>query len=349
MRTKSLYLLGLIALAAGALHGQPTNGPAYWSSTVPDCSSLDNETAVSITNSSGAVIGYSCYVSGTFTWLAAGGGWTSAIRSGAPASAPIGVDYTFYDANGNSLTLDTTMSGGSSSPTSGNEVSFALAANQPAEVDLLGAASNAPAYGPTSTGTVYAVFYCPDAITCGDILPQLVYTQQPTNVWLATIPIVWDSAIWTQWSAEGIDDGGTHSVSIVIYNEGTAATSFTVYIYNSAGALVGTGTTPSISPLPLLNTGYYGEAATYGIKLSSLIATPLPSGVFKILVDGGAENSAVQMFQYTGPSVASMQIAYDSAPSSTAVVATAARRAHIRTARRVPAQKQVFSPLVSPP
>src|ERR1035438_4265182 len=89
MRMKSLHLLGLIALAAAALHGQPTNGPAYWSTTVPDCSSL-NETAVSIKNSSGAVIGYSCYVSGTFTWLAAGGGWTSAVRAGAPASAPLG-------------------------------------------------------------------------------------------------------------------------------------------------------------------------------------------------------------------------------------------------------------------
>jgi hypothetical protein len=345
MRTKSLHLLGLIALAAAALHGLPTNGPVYWSAIVPDCSSLNNETAVSITNSSGGVVGYSCYVSGTFTWLAAGGGWTSAIRAGAPASAPIGVDYTFYDANGNNLSLDTTMSGGSSSPTSGNEVSFALAANQPAEVDLLGATSNAPNYGPTSTGTVYAVFYCPDALTCNDVLPQLVYTQQPTNIWLATVPIVWDSAIWTQWSAEGVDDGASHSVSLVIYNESITASTFTVYVYNTAGALVGTGTTPSISPLPLLSSGYYGEAQTYGIKLSSLITTPLPSGVFKILVDGGTEDSAVQMFQYTGPSVASMQIAYDSAPSSTAVVAAAARQVHAKRARAVPPQKQLFGAL----
>src|SRR5271154_6965002 len=99
MRTKLVCFLGLIALAAGALHGQPTNGPVYWSPTVPNCSALGTNNVVSITNSLGTVIGYSCYVSGTFTWLAAGGGWTSAVRSGAPASAPIGVDYTFYDAN----------------------------------------------------------------------------------------------------------------------------------------------------------------------------------------------------------------------------------------------------------
>src|SRR5579863_10399124 len=63
MSRKYTHLLGLIALAAVVLHGQPTNGPAYWSVTMPDCSSLQ-ETAVSITNSSGTVLGYSCYVSG---------------------------------------------------------------------------------------------------------------------------------------------------------------------------------------------------------------------------------------------------------------------------------------------
>jgi hypothetical protein len=343
MRTKSLYLLGLIALSAAALHSQPTNGPVYWSATMPDCSSL-GETAVAITNSSGGVIGYSCYVSGTFIWLATGGGWTSTIRVAAPASAPIGVDYTFYDNNGNNLKLDTTF-GGSSSRTSSDAVSFALSANQPAEVDLLGATSNAPNYGPTSTGTAYAVFYCPNATTCSDVLPQLIYLQQPTHPWLATVPIAWDSAVWTQWSAEGIDDGVTNVVSFVVYNEGTTATSFTVNIYDSTGTLVGRGTTPSIPPLPLLSNGYYGEAGTYGATLRTVINGGLPSGVFKILIDGGTEDSAVQMFQFTGPSLASMQVAYDSAPSSSAVIAGAVRRAHAKRARTVPTQKRVFGAL----
>jgi hypothetical protein len=347
MRTNPLYLFGLIALAAGVLHSQPTNGPVYWSVTMPDCSSLQ-ETAVSIKNSSGAVIGYSCYVSGTFVWFAAGGGWTSKIRVGAPSTAPVGVDYTFYDTNGNNLNVDTTS--GTSPTASGNEVSFALSANQPSEIVALGATSSAPNYGPTTTGTVYALFYCPDATTCLNVLPQLVYLQQPTHPWLAAVPIAWDNSTWPTWSAVGVDDGVTNVVSFVVYNEGTVATSFNIYIYNSTGALVATGTTPSIPPLPLLSDGSYGEAGTYGATLRTVISSPLPSGTFKILIDGGNEDSAVLMLQFSGlqyaaPSMSSMQVAYDSAPSSTATVAAAVRSTHAKRARTVPTQKRVFDAL----
>jgi hypothetical protein len=343
MYTKSLHLLGLIAFAAATLHGQPTNGPVYWSTTMPDCSSL-SETAVAVTNSSGGVVGYSCYVSGTFVWLAAGGGWTSAIRVGAPATAPIGVDYTFYDNNGNNLTLDT-KSGASSSLISSNVVSFALSANQPSEVDLLGATSNAPTYAPTTTGTAYAVFYCPDATTCNNVLPQLIYLQQPTHPWLATVPIVWDNAIRTHWSAEGVDDGATNVVSFVVYNESTIAATFTVDIYDSAGTLFATGTTPSIPPLQSLGGGSYGEGGIYGADLRTVITGGLPSGTFKILIDGGTIASGVQMFQITGPAITSMQIANDSAPNSSAAVAATTRRAQARTARAVPAEKRMFAAL----
>jgi hypothetical protein len=339
--------LGLLALAAGSLYSQPTNGAVYWSATRPDCSNLQ-ETAVSITNSSGAVIGYSCYVSGTFVWFASGGGWTSKIRVGAPSTAPIGVDYTFYDTNGNNLNIDTTSGG---SPTSsGDEVSFALSANQPSEVVMLGATSNAPTYGPTTDGTVNAVYYCPDATTCSNVLPQLVYLQQPTHPWLATVPVAWDNATSPTWSAVGADDGVTNVVSFVVYNEGTTAASFNVYIYDSAGTLVATGTTPSIPPLPLLSDGSYGEAGTYGATLRTLIPNGLPTGIFKVLIDGGAENCAVLMlqfsgFQYPAPSMSGMQVAYDSSPSSNAVVAAALRIAQAKRARAVPMHKQVFGAL----
>ena len=317
MRTKSLHFLGLITLAAAALRGQPTNGPQYYSATPPNCSAL-HETAVSITNSAGAVVGYSCYVSGTFIWFAAGGGWTSKIRTGAPSTAPIGVDYTVYDANGNNLTVDT-MSGVGSTITSTNEVSFALAANQPSEIVLLGATSDAPSYGPTSTGTVYAVYYCPDATTCSNLFPQLVYLQQPTHPWLATVPIAWDNATGPTWSAEGVDDGVTNVISFVVYNQGTTATSFKVSVYDSTGSLVGTGTTPSVPPLPLLSTGLYGEAGTYGATLRTVIPSGLPSGILKVLIDGGNEDCSVLMLQFSGlqypaPSMSSMQVASDSAP-----------------------------------
>ena len=188
MRIKSFYFLGLMALASATLHSQPTTGAVYWSTNPQlDCSSLGETSPVAITNSSGNTIGYSCYVSGTFVWLAAGGGWGTSIRVAAPASGAIGVDYSFYDPSGNNLNLDTTFGSGSSH-TSSNDVNFALYVNQPAEVDLLGATSNAPNYSSTATGTVYAVFYCPDATTCGNVLPQLLYSALPTIPWSLSVP-----------------------------------------------------------------------------------------------------------------------------------------------------------------
>jgi hypothetical protein len=350
VRMKSLQLIGLIALAAATLHSQPTNGPVYWSPVNPnlpplDCSSLAGESPVAITNSSGTTIGYSCYVSGTFVWLAAGGGWHTSIRVAAPASAAIGVDYTFYDTSGNNLTLNTTF--GSGSPTtSGTGVNFALSANQPAEVGLLGATSNAPQYGATSTGSVYAVFYCPDAATCANVLPQLLYSTLPTNSWLLSVPISWDTELWTQWSAEGIDDGSTHRVSLAIYNEDTTATSYTVRVYDSTGSLAGTGTTPSIPPLQTLPDGSLGEGGTYGALLSDVISTPLPPGLFKVLVDGGLKYSAVEVLQFDGSAAAALQVAYDSAPrSSSSLGAAPLRRANVRSARVASMPKPVFSAL----
>ena len=191
VQMKSLHLIGLMALAVGALHGQ--SSPQYWSVVKPDCSSLNDETPVTITNSSGATIGYSCYVSGTFVWLAAGGMWGTAIRVPAPASADIDADYTFYDKNGNNLSVDDTLNGDPTSLASGNETEVSLFANQPLEVEVLGATSDAGTnYSNTAEGTVYAVFYCPDAVTCGNVLPQLLYSALPAQPWSLSVPIAWD-------------------------------------------------------------------------------------------------------------------------------------------------------------
>jgi hypothetical protein len=343
MRMKSFHLLGLIALAAVTLHSQPANGAVYWSTVAPDCSSLAGESPVAIANSSGKTIGYSCYVSGTFVWLAAGGGWGTSIRVAAPASAAIGVDYTFYDASGNNLELDTTIGGGSST-TSGNGVNFALSANQPAEVGLLGATSDAPKYASTATGSVYAVFYCPDATTCGNVVPQLLYSALPATPWALSVPISWDTELWTQWSAEGIDDGGTHRVSLVIYNEDTTSTSYTVRVYDSTGSLAGTGTTPLIPPLQPLSNGSFGEGGTYGALLSDVISTRLPAGVFKVLVDGGSKYSAVEALQFNGQSATALQVGYDSAPGSGSRAASS-ERMNIRSARVASAPGHVFRAL----
>jgi hypothetical protein len=337
---KSFHLLGLIALAAATIHSQPVNGPVYWSTVAPDCSSLAGESPVAIANSSGKTIGYACYVSGTFVWLAAGGGWSSAIRVAAPASAAIGVDYTFYDASGNNLKLDTTVG-------SGNDVDFALSPNQPAEIGLVGATSDAPKYASTATGSVYAVFYCPDATTCANVVPQLLYSALPATPWALSVPISWDTELWTQWSAEAIDDGGTHRVSLVIYNEDTTAASYTVRVYDSTGFLAGTGTTPPVPPLQPLGTGSFGEGGTYGALLSDVISTRLPPGVFKILVDGGSKYSAVEVLQFNGLSATALQVAYDSPPGSSSR-AESVERLNVRSARVASARKQVFSAFIRP-
>jgi hypothetical protein len=344
---KTLHLFGLIALAIAPLHGQPINGPIYWSpvATPPDCSDLYYAQPVAITNASGTTIGYSCYVGGTFVWFASGGMWGTTIRVAAPATNPIGVDYTFYDTTGAALNLDTTVNNSSSSLTSANEVDFALAANQPTELELLGATSAAPKYSSTATGSVYAQFYCPDEITCENVLPQLLYSALPYDPWLVSVPIVFDANTWTQWSGVGINDS-THVISLVICNEDETATTYNVYAYDTAGNQVGSGTTP---PIPGASS-VTGEGGTYGALLSDVITTPLPSGVIKVLIDGGTLYSGVVMLQVTGipgtdlTAATSLQVAYDSSPT-TATSRVPVRRQSVKRLRVPPTPKTVFPAL----
>ena len=328
VRRITLHLVGLMALAAAMLYGQgqpPINGPVYWSTSQPDCSSLF-ENPIPITNSSNATIGYSCYVSGTFVWLAAGGGWGSAIRVAAPNTAPVGVDYTFYDVNGNPQSLDT--SGAVIGP--GKEVSFALNTNQPAELDLLGATGNGPSYSNLTIGSVYAVLYCPDANTCLNVLPQLIYSNLPHNPWALSAPISWDGSEWTEWSAEGVDDntpvGAGHHLSFVVYNQDTTATTYTVTVYDSNGNLAGTGTTPSIPPL---QNGGNGEGGTYGAQLRAIVPN-LPSGTFKVLFNGGSLNSFVEVLQFNGLSATTLQVAYDGGASASTGALTRSMAANLK-------------------
>jgi hypothetical protein len=315
---RSIYLLGSIALAAASLHGQ-----TYYAPTPPDCSSIGGESPAKITNSAGATLGYSCWIGGTFADYAAGGGWSSAIRVAAPATGAIQVNYWFYDANGNDLSLDT---GGAVTGSNTSEV-FALNANQPSEIDIAGASSTAPNYGSTASGSVYAEFFCPDATTCLNVQPQLLYssTSQP---WIITVPISWDLySISTQWSFVGEDNGGSQQISLVIYNEGSStdftnssSTTFTVYVYNNAGALVGTGTTPAIPPTYQARDGSVYEGGSYSVILDQIPGMPtLPSGPLKVLIDGGDQDSAVQAVQIANGSATALQIGFDNSPNSAAI------------------------------
>jgi hypothetical protein len=335
----AFLIVSLMVLSATGAYAQPTNGPAYWSSSPPDCSAL-SETAVAITNSSGATVGYSCYVTGTFIWFAAGGPWNSYIRVAASGYGAIGIDYTFYDNSGNNVSLDTAAG---ASRFSGNEAQFALTAHQPLELHLVGPTSGAPGYSSTATGSVYAVFYCPSAAACEVLQPQLFYSALPGFAWTMAAPISWDGTAWTQWAGEGVDDGGGQRVSFVIYNQGTTATSFQIRVFDSNGNLVGSGTTPQIPGLPVFSDGSYGEGGTYGALLSQVVTTPLPSGIFKVLIDGGTEDCSVEILQFTGASATTLQVSYDtSAGVPTAVTGAVKATSRALRMRPAPHPKGIF-------
>jgi len=316
MHIKAPHLIALIVLAAALAHGQSSNQPVYWSTTMPNCSSLGNEVPVTV-ESGTTTLGYSCFVGGTFVWFASGGIWSTAIRVAAPASAPVGVIYTFYDEIGNNLSLDTTINNNPSSLASGNGVNFALNASQPVEIELLGATSDAPDYQKTADGSVYVEFLCPDPTTCSNALPQLLYSALPAYPWSLSVPIAWDSALSRQWSAVCVEDGVTNVVGLVIYNEDTVATSYTVDVYDSTGTLAGSAKTPSIPPL---QTPGSDEGGIYSALLSDLFPS-LPAGLYKILVDGDASLSAVEVLQISGPSATTLQVAFDTAPGPASTAA----------------------------
>jgi hypothetical protein len=316
---KPLCRFGWIVFAAAALHGQ-----TFYSATKPDCSAIGNETSLPVTNSFGATVGYSCWIGGTFPAYAAGGGYASAMRVAAPASGAIQANYWFYDADGNPMSLDVT----GSVTGSNNFQQFALNANQPSELDLSGGTGNGPGYSATATGSIYAEFFCPDAATCLNVQPQLLYTS-PGNgqAWTVGSPLAWDLfSLASQWSFEGMDDGSTHEIQLTIYNAGSSSNfadstpaSFQVNVYNNLGVLVGSGTTPPIVPTYVQADGSVVQGGSYSDFLENVpgIPSPLPPGIFKVLIDGGDAESVAQAVQVNGNAATSLAIGFDTAPAGT--------------------------------
>ena len=304
MRLNLLRRCGLMALTAVGLYAMPpTTGAQYWS-TDPglDCSAF-HALIAEIQLASGGK-GYACFLSGTFPWLAAGGSWATSIRIDAPASGAIGVDLGFFQ-DGQRFSMDITS--GSGVPMSSNLVSLALNANQPSEIHLLGASTDAPRYSNTQTGLVYAVFYCPDAVTCATVFPQLLYSYAPVKPWSLSVPIAWDSTfslfqpkgVGPSWSAVRINDA-KHLMSFAICNQSRIETVFTVRVFDGNGSLVGQATTPSIPAV-----------GARGFLLTDVIRTPLPAGILKVTVDGGSHLSSVTFLQFDGDAATSLQTAYD--------------------------------------
>ena len=70
----------------------------------------------------------------------------------------------------------------------------------------------------------------------------------------------------------------------------------------------------------------------------------MPSGVFKILIDGGSAYSATAVLQFTGASGTALQVAYDTAPGPGRSAASALL-SNVRAARVGSMPKVVFRAL----
>ncbi len=285
----------------------------YYTNPAPNCPNSQGVTEVD--DDSGQKIGSACSVSGTFVWFAAGGPpnnpWKSSIRVAAPDTGAIKAEYLFYDTSGNDLPLDVVFGDGTQI-NDATGINAILNPNQPLEVDLLGATSN-PSHNTTQTGSVYAQFLCPDDVTCSKVGAQLVYSALPKIPWSLSVPLGSFTMYNTTYSAQGIDDGGTHRVSFVLYNNGNTDTAFNVYVYDSDGNLAATGVTPII---PGYNS-VTDQGGTYGALLSQVVTEGLPSGLFKVVFDGGTagEHSLVEVLQFDGASATNLQVYPETSPT----------------------------------
>ena len=272
-------------------------------------------------------------------------GWGTQIRVAAPESGAIAAQYTFLSMKGALLPLNTATNGGSAATSSSNSLALALNANQPIEVDLLG-----PTGGFTNLqdGSVYAQFLCPDAATCMDVAPQLIYSALPTTPYSLSVPITWDGSEQYRWSVVGINDGNVHHLSFAIYNADTTATaavSYTVQVYDDTGTLVGTGTPPAIPQQ--ITAGSYGAAGVWAAQdLSNVLpsTTTLPSGPLKVVFSGPDRFDVMAIQFIDGPIGQSAATTLQVAPTPGSSASSASlRRANVSRVASTP--RPVFGAL----
>lgn len=284
MITRLLPAAVALLFAGAALNAQ--NQPVYWSTIQPNCGSFASR---QLSNG-----GYVCEHYGLLPWYSAGAGWRSAIRTQAPSLGAVAIYYFFYDNNNNDSAPDSYYYNGSSFLNQ-HAVSFALFANEPAEVDVLGLPTEAPSYSrTTATGHVLVNVQCPDATTCSQASAQLMYSALPSQPWSLSVPIVWFNQETNAYSAVGIDDGLSQKVAIVIYNDSTLQETFQLRVYNSIGNEI-SGSPASIT---------LASGNTTGRLLRDLFPG-LPTGIFKIKLTGSFYSSFVAL-QFNGPSATSL-------------------------------------------
>ncbi|MGC4053439.1 MAG: hypothetical protein QM757_29410 [Paludibaculum sp.] len=300
-----LLIAAMIGLSAATGFALPPTTGAQWWSTDPNLSCSTYRSLIYEVPLASGGKGYACGVTGTFVWSAAGGSWDTTIRMAAPASGAVGIQYLFFDENGNRISLDTVAGG---TQASGNNVGLAISANQPSELRLLGATSDGPSYPKTQLGSVFGIFLCSTAAACATVNPQLLYSSRVEPGWSISAPIAWDSTfsplqptgLSTRWSAAGINDA-SHSLSFAVYNQSAAATAYSVRVYAADGSLAAESVTPMIPA----SGGADGAGATRGFLLTDIVRTPLPQGVLKVTVEGDGLSSAL-FLQFSSSSATSL-------------------------------------------
>jgi len=252
----------------------------------------------------------------------------------APASGAVGVQYLFFDEGGNRISLDTIAG---AAQVSSNSLGLVISANQPSEVRLLGASSDAPLHQKTQTGSVFGVFLCSSSAACATVNPQLLYSSMSVPGWSLSVPIAWDSTfsplqpvgLSTRWSAVGINDA-THLISFAIYNQSPASTTYSVRVYDADGSIAAETLTPFIPG----SGGSDGAGATRGFLLSDLIGTALPQGLLKVTIEGDGLSSAL-FLQFSGSSATSLPTSPEFIPGIAAALASAGTDARSSTDLRV--------------
>ena len=309
------FLVAVVAAmsAATGFALPPTTGAQWWS-TDPNLSCSSYRSLIYEVPLASGGKGYACGVTGTFVWFATAGSWGTSIRMAAPASGAVGVQYLFFDGGGNRISLDTIAG---AAQASGNSVGLVISANQPSEVRLLGASSDAPLYQKTQTGSVFGIFLCSSAATCATVNPQLLYSSISQPGWSPSVSIAWDSTfsplqpvgLSTRWSAVGINDA-THLLSFAIYNQSAVSTAYSVRVYAADGSLAAESVTPLILGS---GGGTDGAGATRGFLLTDVVGTALPQGILKVTVEGAGPSSAL-FLQFSSSSGTTLPTSPESIP-----------------------------------
>ena len=332
-RKPFLFAVVFTLSAATGFALPPTTGAQWWSAD-PNLNCTAYRSLIYEVPLASGGKGYACGVTGTFVWFASGGSLSTSIRLAAPASGAVGIQDLFFDEGGTRISLDTIAG---AVRASGNSLGQVISANQPSELRLLGASSDAPLYQKTQTGSVFGVFLCSSSAACATVNPQLLYSSMSVPGWSLSVPIAWDSTfsplqpvgLSTRWSAVGINDA-THLISFAIYNQSAASKTYSVRVYDSNGSIVA----ESVTPLIPGSGGADGAGATRGYLLTDVIGTALPQGILKVTVEGDGLSSAV-FLQFSGSSVTSLPTSPEFIPGIAAALASAGTLENSSTDLRV--------------